>query len=446
MRSLVLCVPFALIGFVSCFGEPKPEAWQRDLRDLEQQLIERHVDLFHTVSREEFESAVDDLHARIPELSPSERLVGIARIVAMVGDGHTSFYTAEQKKWRFRCYPIRLWSFPDGIYVIGATAEHADLLGKRLVRIHDTPIEEAFRRVSTTVGADNPVEHDYSVPFQLFRSELLHALDIAPSAEQATFHFEDGSSAALPSFTVKEWLDLDWRAANGIYGGEAPPSMRLEFIFASPFLLEHLPRREYYWFTWLEDERTLYFHYRNCWDQKGRPPFAEVVGDLFRMMDERPVERLVVDLRHNTGGEPEIARPLIEGLRERSAFTEEGRLFVLVSRRTFSAALTNAAELRSRTNARIVGEPPRGKPNNPSEGRDIKLRRTRLWATVSTQFVERDPALGDQDFLPVEIEVAQSFDQFRRGEDPVLEAALAAELSADPSADLSAGLSSDLVR
>lgn len=103
-------------------------------------------------------------------------------------------------------------------------------------------------------------------------------------------------------------------------------------------------------------------------------------------------------------------------------------MFVLVGRRTFSAALTNAAQLRSRAGARIVGEAPRGKPNSPSEGRDVDLKRTKTWFTVSTEFVERDPALGDADFLPVEIEATLSFDQFRRAQDVALEAALAADL------------------
>lgn len=422
---------FALLLLVSataCLGRAQPEDWQKDLRDLEQALIERHVDLFHTASREKFEAAVDDLHERIPRLTVPEILVGIGQIVAMVGDGHTSFYPAEQKKWRFHIYPIKLWSFSDGTYVTAAPPEHTDLYGKRLLRIDDTPIEEAYRRIATTIGADNEVEYRYSVPFQLIRPELLHVLGIAVSADRAVFHFEDGVSRTFQALTVKKWLKLDWRTANELYGGEAPPRSRLEFLFATPLVLEHLKKWEYYWFTRLPDRNALFLQFNACWDQKGRPAFAEVVADLFREMDERPVERLIVDLRQNTGGEPNIAEALIEGLAKRTEFTEQGRLFVLVSRRTFSAALTNAAQLRSRAGARVVGEPPRGKPNNPSEGRDIDLKRTKLWVTVSTQYVERDSALGDEEFLPVEIEAPLSFDQFRRAQDPVLEAALSAPL------------------
>jgi hypothetical protein len=417
-----------LVGGPACSGEVKPEKWQKDLRELERQLIERHVDPFHTVSREEFEAAVDDLEARIPELTQPEILVGFAQLVARIGDGHTSFYPGNQKKKWFHIYPIILWSFSDGMYVIATAPEHTDLFGKRLVAIDDTPIEEASRRVATTIGADNEMEHTYTVPFELRRPELLHVLGIAASADRADFHFEGGLRRTFQPWTVKAYRDLDYRTANGLYDGQAPPSARVEFLFATPLVLEHLQERKYYWWTWLADERTLFLQYNVCWDQKDRPTFADVTDELFRAMEERPVERLVIDLRQNSGGEPKIAEPLIEGLARRYEFTDEGRLFVLVGRRTFSAALTNAAQLRSRAGARIVGEAPRGKPNSPSEGRDVDLKRTKIFFTVSTQFVERDPALGDAEFLPVDVEATLSFDQYRRAQDPVLEAALAAEL------------------
>lgn len=425
MRWFFLVMSLLLVG---CSGEVKPEKWQKDLRELERQLIERHVDPFHTVSREEFEAAVDDLEARIPDLTQPEILVGFAQLVARIGDGHTSFYPGNQKKKWFHFYPIILWSFSDGMYVIATSPEHVDLFGKRLLAIDETPIDEAFRRIATTIGADNEIEYVYTVPGELRRPEMLHVLGIAASADRAEYYFEGGLSRTLRPMTLKDYRNLDWRTANGLYEAEAPPSSRLEFLFATPLVLEHLQQRKYYWFTWLADERTLFLQYNVCWDQEDRPPFAEVVDTMFRAMDERPVERLVIDLRQNSGGEPKIAEPLIEELARRPEFSEDGRLFVLVGRRTFSAALTNAAQLRSRVGARIVGEAPRGKPNSPSEGRDVDLKRTKIWFTVSTQFVERDPALGDAEFLPVDVEATLSFDQYRRAQDPVLEAALAVEL------------------
>ena len=69
-----------------------------------------------------------------------------------------------------------------------------------------------------------------------------------------------------------------------------------------------------------------------------------------------------------------------------------------------------------------------GKTNNPGEGRDINLRRTRTYVTVSTQCVERDPGLGDALYLPVDIEATYTFKAYRENQDPVIEAALGAEI------------------
>ena len=421
-------VPLLLSALLAAGCSIGPDDWRADLRDLHGQLAERHVDLYHSVSKEELDRAVADLDRRIPTLTTPEILVGVAQVLAMVGDGHTSFYPSNQGKWKFHHYPIKLWSFSDGIYATATTLEHTDLFGRRLVRIDETPIEEAYRRISTTIGADNDMEYEYTVPFMLTRPELLHALGIAHSAEQAEFVFEGGVRRTLRAFTQRRWHKLDWRSANSLYGGEKPPSMRLEALFATPLTIEHLRQRKYYWFTWLEKEDAFFFQHNICWDQKDRPPFAAVADELFREMDRQPEAKLIVDLRQNSGGEPKIAEPLIEGLARRPEIGESGRLFVLVGRRTFSAALTNAAQLRSRAGARIVGEPARGKPNNPSEGRDIDLERTKIWATVSTEFVERDPALGGADYLPVDIPATYTFAHYQNAEDPVLEAALAADL------------------
>ena len=413
---------------LACSGPITTEDWQHDLRAMHHELEREHVDLYHSVSREAFTAAVDDLERRIPTLSEAEILVAFAQLVAMVGDGHTSLFPGEQERWRFGVYPIRLWQFGDDIHVMAATVEHADLLGRRLLAIDGTRIDEAFERVRTTVGADNPMEYTYTVPFALRRPELLHALGIAKQANQAEFTFDGELRRTLIGETIKQSFRQDWRAANRLFGDEQPPSMRLEPLFATALTIGHLAERKYYWYEYLDSERTLFFQYNVCWDQKDRPSFEAVTAEMFEALDRGKADRLVINLRNNTGGEPMIAEPLIEGLAARPELGEKGRIFVLVGRRTYSAALTNAAQLRKRAGARIVGEPPRGKPNSPSEGRDIDLDRTGVWLTVSTQFVTRDPDLGDADFLPVDIPAAYTFDDYRAAEDPILAAALAAEI------------------
>ena len=404
------------------------EDWRMDLRDLVKDLKRRHVDLFHSVSKDSFEQAVAELDRRIPSLNRPQILVGLAQLVALIGDGHTSFSPGDQRGMEFHYYPYRLYSFSDGIYVIAAPEQYAEVLGKRLVQIDNTSIEDAFSAVSTTIGVDNDMEYQYTVPSLLGRPEALHTLGIATGSDQAEFVFEDGVRSTFHAVTGKEYDGFKWMSASNLFGEQERPTLRLDHLFATPLTLERVKPGDYYWFTYLEEQQALYFQYNRCWDQKGRPSFKKVTKDLFQYMDNHPVERLIVDLRQNPGGEPKTATPLIDGLARRSEFGQEGRLFVLVGRRTFSAALTNAVHLRSRASARIVGEPPRGKPNNPSEGRDINLKRTRIRVTVSTQFLERDPALGNARYLPIDSEATYTFESYQEVHDPVMQAALNAEI------------------
>ena len=82
-------VPLLLFMLFAAGCTVGPDDWRAELRDLHGQLAEHHVDLYHSVSKEELARAVADLDRRIPTLTTPEILVGVAQILAMVGDGHT---------------------------------------------------------------------------------------------------------------------------------------------------------------------------------------------------------------------------------------------------------------------------------------------------------------------------------------------------------------------
>ena len=48
---------------------------------------------------------------------------------------------------------------------------------------------------------------------------------------------------------------------------------------------------------------------------------------------------------------------LIRPLQERPAINQRGKVFVLVGRQTFSAAMVNAIDFRKQTNALLIGAP-----------------------------------------------------------------------------------------
>lgn len=65
------------------------EAWREDLHFLAGEMVKVHPGPFHAVGREQFNAAVAELNRRIPLLTRDDIIVGMARLVALIHEGHT---------------------------------------------------------------------------------------------------------------------------------------------------------------------------------------------------------------------------------------------------------------------------------------------------------------------------------------------------------------------
>src|SRR5450759_1360487 len=63
--------------------------WREDLKSLADRIPRSHRNAFHSISQASFLAAVADIDRRIPSLSDHEVMVAFARLVAMLGDGHS---------------------------------------------------------------------------------------------------------------------------------------------------------------------------------------------------------------------------------------------------------------------------------------------------------------------------------------------------------------------
>src|SRR3990172_6951025 len=142
-RIFLLLFLFFFVTVV--YGDSKTQQWRQDLQFLAKRLPEVHANAFHKISRTEFESAVQSLNDRIPSLTSEQIIVELMRIVAMIGDGHTSLSPLFDPSIGFHYYPLRLYLFRDGLYVEKADPENEDVVGARLVAIGETPVEEAWK-------------------------------------------------------------------------------------------------------------------------------------------------------------------------------------------------------------------------------------------------------------------------------------------------------------
>lgn len=380
-----------------------------------------HKNLFHTVTREQFESAVRKLDERIPSLARHQVIVEMARIVAMVGDGHTNIAPTRDPKIGFRAYPVRLYRFRDGLFIRAAARENADLVGARVVRIGTVSSEEAFDAARAIIGRDNEMDVKFFAPFLLAMPEVLHALGLVPDMENAAFTVESrgrrrvvslkpaGPAEMMPPDTDTSWLSRpDWVDARD--GAQRPVPLWLKD-----------PQNKF-WFEYLPGAKAVYVQYNHVSNKEDETVEA-FARRLFTFVEAQSVERLVLDLRLNRGGNGEFNRPLLLGLIRSRPVDQKGRLFVIVGRSTWSAAQGLVNELEKYTNATFVGEPTGGKVNSYGDSKRITLPNSGITVRVSTLWWQGDERDRRQWTAP-QIAAELVFEDYRTNNDPALNAAL----------------------
>ncbi len=378
-------------------------AWREDLRFLASEIPKRHKNAFHRVTREQFERAVAELDAQITALDDDRIVLGLARIAAMIGDGHTTV----NWHWSYRAVPLNLFWFGTELRVTSTIAPYRRALGARVVRVGGVSLSEAFKRAQPYIAQG---ENEWFVKGRsagsLTYPALLYAMGLAPDARQASYTFED---ARGKRFT------LDMRAREPRVGQGARDYRWLDAARETPLYRQRMS--EPLWCTYLPQSQTVYFNFKGY---PSRDAFKKFALDLFTFIDRNPVKRLVVDMRQNGGGDFTRGREyIIPGIKQREAINRRGHLFVVTGRWTYSAGMTNATDFRKETNAILVGEPTGGRPNGYQENREFRLPNSHLNVWVSTQFYEfqktETPAvMPDQRIDP-------DWASYLRGRDPVLE-------------------------
>ncbi len=374
-----------------------------DLRTLATELAARHHNLFFRLPRERWDRLVEEAGRGLSSLDRAGLAVRLARLVAAAGDGHTELGLDGIPG--FGRLPLVFERFDDGLFITGIDDAHAAFRGKRVTHLGKLEVAAAVAAVEPLISHDNAGSQSVRVGTYLAIPEVLTTLGITHPSGPVRITTDDGQSLELTR--VASWKAVRWAV---------PPG---------PVALHQRKSHLAYWNDYLPEHRTLYFKYNRCADDPAvGMTFAKLVERTLAFPKQKPVERFVLDLRDNGGGDSRIAAPLIDALAADPALNRRGRLFVLIGRRTFSSAVLNTLELRRRTQALLVGEPTGGRPNHHGEVKTFRLPHTGWSVRHSTKYFTTDLVTGDPDALVPDLPVALTGADWLAGRDPVLDAAL----------------------
>ena len=168
-------------------GLSRDERFRRDLQFAVQELKRVHYSPFRATPEAEIDRVVAELDRDIPNLNDDQVFVRLMAVIRLFGDAHTRMLREQP------LIPVAFFLYPEGLHVFGATSEHADLVGAKVLTIGGVPVEEAFERTMAIVPVENPMTEKWEAAKALQSMTVLRGLGLAPAEGPVTLEIEDAA-------------------------------------------------------------------------------------------------------------------------------------------------------------------------------------------------------------------------------------------------------------
>lgn len=418
VRALAFVLALAVApGAVA--AEPAHDAQARtaDIDALYAFMRATHPDLYHHTPQAEMDAYVATLQADAPKLSWPRFVLGVYRLLRLVGDGHTAVYPFPESGPGFDTrLPILTEAFADGLHVIAADPTYAKAVGGKVVAVNGTPTAQVVQTFARHWPHENQMFLVRWLPVMLRRPGYLHGIGVATGDIAAPIMFtiltKDGTrqDIAVSPLAVAEdkTRQATWiRARDEARLPKPTPLHGTE----APFGFHHV-----------KGTKTVYAVYRQSDDTKDET-VAAFAKRLFKYVETNPVDRLIIDIRQNGGGNNYKNQPLLLGM-IKSKLDHPGGLVVLTGRQTFSAAQNFANHAERWTHSIFVGEPTASSPNHFGDAKPFELPATKLSVIVATlRWQDSDPKDSRVWIMP-DVPARETFADYVAGRDVAFEAAL----------------------
>ena len=407
-----------LVGPVDNSPISRDQGWQRDLALLQAELERKSYPRYVKMSPNELEAEVAELSKKVSGLSDLQAAVEVMRLVAKMGVGHTEALPPHTLEFA-QTLPMKFFLFKEGLYVVAADPKYEDLLGAQVLKVGDTDTERAMTAVAPVVFKDNDMWLKSMVPNLLRYAALLKALNLISDPLQVPLTIRD-----FQGHTRTVTIGAD-PSQPDIWNSYPYPSTWVGFApqgaGPKPLYLNNMDT--FYRFQYLPESRTVYFQFNRVLPDL-KEPFDQFVTRLFAFVEQQDVDKLIIDLRWNNGGNTYLLPPLINALIGSLKINREGALFVIIGRRTFSAAENAAAYIQRHTHAIFVGEPTGGKPNSFGDETYFTLPYSKLQTSVADVYWESSWPQDFREWIAPQIFVEPTFAAYQSNQDAAMDAIL----------------------
>ncbi|ANM31365.1 hypothetical protein ABI59_19975 [Acidobacteria bacterium Mor1] len=412
------------------------EQWREDIDAAVAHILENHPRPFATGSRETFESLHAALLRDVPGLADRDVALRLAALVAVIEDGHTRLALPRglprlahnpahhrddpaHPALLFGSLPFRFYRFEEGLYIVETIAGYEPYLGARVLAFGSSDVDAALAAVEPILYAEN--EHGA----RLLAADRLSLPDVL-------MHFglvEDSGPVSLvlqrpgqepETLRVPPYEDAE---------NPEPVGPRYDEV---PFARQYPDRKR--WHAQVPGKKAWYVQLDEI-EMFPDTPTADFFAEALDQARRHRADRLLLDLRSNTGGSGSFNAAIVNAL-ARSEYNAYGRLFVLTGRETFSAASMLMVALEEYVNAIFVGEPSGARPTTYGDPRRLRLPHSGLTLRTSTLVWPSSFAGDFREFIETHVDAPPTAADFFAGRDPAIEAVLAYEPPRGPVAQM----------
>ena len=348
-------------------NENRNELLTADINFFRKQLTDKHKNPFHNITKEEFDANVDALISKVGELTNKQVFAEMNKIIASIGDAHTGM-----NYWDGFSYPLEFYCFNDGIYVIDADKNLEDILYAKVIKINGMDIDIITGELKTLISYENEYWAMERLPDYLMFPVYMYGLGVIPDEEKTEFEFEN-----LNGEIIKKEIDILAYGEKADFIGTTGKERNV-YKFDQQ-------NEDFYWYEYINDDKILYFKYNVC-SNMGKVDFKYFNDVMFEFIKNYDIEKFVIDLRHNSGGNSAIINPFLSSIQKLASDNPQMEIYVITGRQTFSSGVMAVMDIKERVPVVLVGEGTGGSPNSYGEVKSFELPNSKIPVYYSVKY------------------------------------------------------------
>lgn len=408
----------------------RAQMWSADLNYLKRNYKQYHTDPFYFCSEEEFNWKIDQLAAKIDDLTDDDIYFELKAIIAGMGDTHSTVVPPDCIYDRL--FPVLIWCFGDRVYMNGyleGYEEFKPYLLQEIVAVNCVDITYLRQKAGSLYYPTN--SWSCKELFPTLWCFLPAFFDWAGCDYREGYTFQilnenrEVESVEIPVISLEEYTQAD-----AVY----PENW--EFIALTSF--------DDNWTEYFEGQNGGYI-YLSIGQMENLTVSSMYYQELFEktthLIEKHPdCGKLVIDLRWNPGGAISVHNDIWEGVQMLKKLSIE-QVFVITGGYTASAAIDCLAMFKEELDAVMVGEPTGQFPSFfyhafSYGGMVFNLPQSQISVQVSTGWYDGLPIIDEyydengklyewENTVLPDVFVYQDIEDIRQGKDSVIEWILA---------------------